>query len=116
MMFWQESGRRAKAERERDAVVAELEKFRKEREREQAVAEAAKKWDQMVTDAIKESVKEAVRSAVAQDVQERAALEQRLAEQGQEIHTLRAQIAELQSERRPRRRARRRPLRDSDAN
>ena len=94
MMFWQESGRRAKAESERDAVVAELEKTRKEREQEAAAA-----------------VKERGQAA-----QERAALEQQLAEQGQEMQTLRAQIAELQAERRPRRRARRRPLRDSDAN
>ena len=59
MMFWQESGRRAKAERERDAIVAELEKVRKER-------------DKMVAAAVNVAVKEAVRSASAQ---ERAALE-----------------------------------------
>ena len=97
MMFWQESGRRAKAESERDAVAAELEKTRKEREQEAAAA------------------KEAFQSASAQAAQERAALEQQLAEQGQEMQTLRAQIAELQAERRPRRRARRRPLRDASA-
>ena len=97
MMFWQESGRRAKAERERDAAVAELKKVVKERE-------------------VAAAVKEAVRSASAQAAQERAALEQHLTKQGQEIQTLRAQIAELQAERRPRRRARRRPLRDSGAN
>ena len=146
MMFWQESGRRAKAEDERDAAVAELEKTVKEhnqemaaavkerdqavaaavkerdqaaatavKEREQAVAAAVKERDQMMAAAVKEAVKEAFRSASAQAAQERAALEQQLAEQGQEIQTLRAQIAGLQEERRPRRRARRRPLRDTDA-
>ena len=145
MMFWQESGRRAKAEDERDAAVAELEKTVKEhnqemaaavkereqavaaavkereqaaatavKEREQAVAAAVKERDQMMAAAVKEAVKEAFRSASAQAAQERAALEQQLAEQGQEIQTLRAQIAGLQEERRPRRRARRRPLRDPD--
>ena len=109
MMFWQESGRRAKAESERDAVAAELEKTRKEREQEAAAA--VKEREQAVANA----VKEAHRSASAQAEQERAALEQRLAEQGQEMQTLRAQIAELQAERRPRRRARRRPLRDASA-
>ena len=105
MMFWQESGRRAKAESERDAVAAELEKTRKEREQEAAAA--VKEREQAVAAAVKER---------EQAAQERAALEQQLAEQGQEMQTLRAQIAELQAERRPRRRARRRPLRDSDAN
>ena len=156
MMFWQESGRRAKAEDERDAAVAELEKTVKEhnqemaaavkerdqavaaavkerdqavaaavkerdqaaatavKERDQAVAAAVKERDQMTAATVKEAVKEAFRSASAQAAQERAALEQQLAEQGQEIQTLRAQIAGLQEERRPRRRARRRPLRDTD--
>ena len=144
MMFWQESGRRAKAEDERDAAVAELEKTVKEhnqemaaavkerdqavaaavkerdqaaatavKEREQAVAAAVKERDQMMAAAVKEAVKDAIQSASAQAAQERAALEQQLAEQGQEIQTLRAQIAGLQEERRPRRRARR-PLRDTD--
>ena len=145
MMFWQESGRRAKAEDERDAAVAELEKTVKEhnqemavavkerdqavaaavkerdqavaaaaKERDQAVAAAVKERDQMTAATVKEAVKEAFRSASTQAAQERAALEQQLAEQGQEIQTLRAQIAGLQEERRPRRRARRRPLRDTD--
>ena len=145
MMFWQESGRRAKAEDERDAAVAELEKTVKEhnqemaaavkerdqavaaaakerdqavaaaaKERDQAVAAAVKERDQMTAATVKEAVKEAFRSASAQAAQERAALEQQLAEQGQEIQTLRAQIAGLQEERRPRRRARRRPLRDTN--
>ena len=109
MMFWQESGRRIKAEDERDAAVAELKKVVKERD--QAVAAAVKEGDQMMVAAIKEAVKEAFRLAAAQ---ERAALEQQLAEQGQEIQTLRAQIAGLQEQSRPRRRARRRPLRDTN--
>lgn len=115
MMFWQESGRRIKAEDERDAAVAELKKVVKERNLvaaavKEAVKEVVKGQEQMVAAA----VKEVFRAVSAQAAQERATLEQQLAEQGQEIQTLRAQIAGLQEERRPRRRARRRPLRDTD--
>ena len=98
MMYWQEAGRRIKAEDERDAAFKERDDAVKERDA------AIKARD----DAIAATVR-------AKEAQERAAFEQRLTEQGQEIQALRAQIAELLEERssnRRRRVARRRRLRE----
>ena len=94
MMYWQESGRRIKAEDERDAAVKERDDAVKERD--------------AVIKARDEAIAAAIREARAKEAQERAAFEQRLTEHGQEIQTLRAQVAELLEERSNRRRRRRR--------
>jgi len=102
MMYWKESGRRIEAEKERDAALESAEKAvaRVEKvvqERNEAVAKATQERNE----------------AEAKAAQERAGLEKQVAEQGQEIQALRAQIDEIQNERNQRRRARRRRLRDA---
>ena len=88
MMFWQELGRRMAAERERDNAQAKV------AEQGQEISEHTQKI-----------------SELGREVSER---DQKIAERDQVIAEMRTLIADLQEQnRRPARRARRRPLRDN---
>ena len=113
MMYWKESGRRIKAEEERDEARKLLADARKERDAELAAARerAAKRAEQDAADekAAREravAAAESAANAAALAAESMAAATERDAEHLREMRELRAEVAELraaQQTRRPRR-------------
>ena len=114
MMYWKESGRRIKAEEERDEARKLLADARKERDAELAAARerAAKRAEQDAADekAARERAVAAAESASKSAATAIAIAAERDAEQLREMRELRAEVAELRAAQQTRRRQRR-PLR-----